>query len=73
MNAHTDATLTRADREAPFRVGEASHDPLPECCRLFVEIEDVDIAEPRAMKATVCIERMPFTGEIVAEWVEVIL
>ena len=63
-HAHVEATLTRMELAAPFRLqgGTGTDDPLPELTRCGLEIED----HPAF---TLFLERDPETGNLIEEWV----
>lgn len=44
-HAFVDDTLTRAEREAPFALGDGDGDPLPACTRLAIEWDGLRYAE----------------------------
>ena len=44
-NAFVDDTLTRAEREAPFALGDGDGEPLPVCTRLAIEWDGRRYAE----------------------------
>lgn len=53
-----EATLTRSEREAPFKIAPADNDPLPKITRCALEIIESD-------DALSYVERAVLTGEII--------